>query len=299
MKTSKIISLSLITLFFMTGCSSLNLKIPYSKIHKKDEEKKEQVITSLPTDREQIHTTRTEKTYSAKDLEEGVVTGDWIIEQVNGNPAIGESTPFLKLVPSEKRLYGNNGCNTINASYIYNQEEKQLSFNDIASTMRLCNLEGITDTEIGLALGATRTYSWDHQGDEYFLYFYNAVGECVMKLMHQNFDFLNGTWHVVSIENETIDDPEMNIVIDIDEGKIHGNTGCNILNGRVDIDMETVNTINFRDIMTTRMACPNMENQTRLIVALEDAAHAKPVDSDTVILLNLLKQPVLTLRRVK
>ena len=297
MNITKSISLSIISMILLSGCSSL--KIPYIKHHKSEEEKQSSVVTSLPTDREQIHTSRTEKAYSASDLEEGVVTGDWIIEEVYGKPAVGESTPFLKLVPSEKRMYGNNGCNTINATYIYNQAEKQLAFNDIASTMRLCGMEGITDAEISGALADTRTYSWDHEGDEYYLYFYNTIGDCVMKLMHQNFDFLNGTWHITSIEEEAIEDPDMNIVIDIDEGKIHGNTGCNILNGKIDIDMETVNTINFHDILVTQMECPNMENQTRLIVALEDAAHAKPIDSETVELLNLLKRPVLTLKRVK
>lgn len=294
----------------LTGCSSL--RIPYgsksadteqssSTTSKKESKKKKnenKYEEYIPTDREQIHSSRIEKTYSAKDLEEGVVTGDWIIEEVYGKPAVGESTPFLKMVPSEKRVYGNNGCNTINATYIYNQAEKQLSFNDIASTMRLCGLEGITDTEIGLALGATRSYTWNHADDEYYLYFYDNAGKCVMKLMHQNFDFLNGAWHVTSIEGEPISDPDMNVVIDIDEGKIHGNTGCNIFNGSIDIDMETVNTINFHDILVTQMDCPDMENQTRLIVALEDAAHAKPEDANTVVLLNLLKQPVLTLKRM-
>ena len=116
--------------------------------------------------------------------------------------------------------------------------------------------------------------------------------------MHQTFDFLNGAWQVSAIEEDPINDPEMRIVIDVEEMKIHGNTGCNLFNGKIDIDMETANTIAFHDIVTTRMACENPENQTRLIVALEDAAHAKPVDENTVVLLNLLNQPVLTLKRL-
>lgn len=302
------------SLLIAGGCSSL--RVPYgeknsseessvlsdsqneTKKESKKSNKKNQKKNTLPTDREHIHTSHQEKTYSAKDLEEGTVTGDWTIEAVNGSPAVGETTPYLKMSPSDKRVYGNNGCNTINASYVYNPADKQISFKDILSTMRLCNVDGITDIEINQALDATRSYTWDHNGDEYYLHFFDANGNEVMTLMHQNFDFLNGTWHISAIENEATDDPEMNIVIDIDEGKIHGNTGCNIFNGAVDIDMETVNTINFHNIITTRMACPNPENQTRLIVALEDAAHAKPIDENTVELLNLLRQPVLTLTRI-
>ncbi len=282
-----------LALLIAGGCSSL--RVPYNNRSKNSSSKE----VTLPSDRENIHTPRVEKTYSSKDLEEGTVTGDWTIEEVNGQPVVGETTPFLKMVPSEKRVYGNNGCNTINATYVYNQEDHQISFKDIVSTMRMCGTPGITDTEINQALDATRTYTWDHNGDEYYLHFFDKAGKEVLKLMHQNFDFLNGVWGISMIENEEIDDPEMKIVIDVDQGKIHGNTGCNIFNGAVDIDMETVNTINFHNIITTRMACPNPENQTRLIVALEDAAHARPVDSNTVELLNLLRQPVLTLKRIQ
>lgn len=281
------------TALLLGSCSSL--KVPFGGSSSSSKSS----ASALPTDREQIHSSRPAKTFSAKDLEDGVVTGDWTIEEVNGHSVVGESTPYLKFVPSEKRLYGNNGCNTINSTYTYNPAEHKLSFSNVLSTMRMCNIQGITDTEINSALSRVRTYSWDHNGDEYYMYFYDNSGKQVMKVMHQNFDFLNGEWHVTAIEDEAIDDPDMNLVIDVDEGKLHGNTGCNILNGKLDIDMETVNTISFHDIVTTRMACPNPENQTRLIVALEDAAHATPVDADTVLLLNLLRQPVLKLVRIK
>lgn len=313
---NKISIFSLLTAIALSSAGCSSLKLPYnansetevatkassSKSEKKNKNNNNNNNNNndnaIPSDREMLLSSRQEKTYTVKDLEEGVVTGDWTIEEVNGQHAVGETTPFLKMVPAQKRVYGNNGCNTINASYIYNQAEKQISFNDVVSTMRMCGTPGITDVEINHALNETRTYSWDHNGDEYYLYFYNSAGKLVMKLMHQNFDFLNGAWQITKIEKDPVNDDDMNIVIDIDQGVIHGNTGCNIFNGVIDIDMETVNTINFHDIITTRMACPNPENQTRLIVGLEDAAHAKPLDGNTVELLNLLRQPVLTLKRI-
>lgn len=36
------------------------------------------------------------------------------------------------------------------------------------------------------------------------------------------------------------------LVIDVPEGKVHGNTGCNILNGSLETDMEAANSISFR-----------------------------------------------------
>lgn len=281
-----------ILVLILSGCSSLPFGLGGNS---KNKEKQDAV---LPTDREHLHSSRNDTKFSAKDLEAGTVTGDWAIDSVYGQTPVSETAAFLKFVPAEKRVYGNNGCNTLNAEYLYDSATKSLRFDKMVSTLRMCGTPGITDSEINAALDATRSYSWGHQDDKYYLDFYDENGIKLMTLVHQNFDFLNGSWQVTAIEDEPIDDPEMQLVIDTDEGKIHGNTGCNILNGKIDIDMETVNTISFHDIITTRMACPNPENQTRLIVALEDAAHAKPVDAKTVILLNLLRKPVLTLRRI-
>lgn len=278
------------------GCSGLNINLPFLK---NKSEEASHTVAELPTDREHLHHPgHSEKSFTIADLEEGVVTGDWTIEEVNGETVVAETPAFIKFVPSEKRIYGNNGCNTINAGYNYNKEEKTLSFSNIATTMRLCATPGITDLDINAALANTTNYNWDHHEDEYYLYFMDSNGVVLLKLMHQNFDFLNGTWQVIMIEDDKIDNPEMRLVIDVDEGKIHGNTGCNILNGTMDIDMETANTLSFQDIVTTKMACPDPTKQTRMIVALEDAAHAKPIDKDHVVLLNLLRKPVMTLKRI-
>ncbi|MBD5371673.1 MAG: META domain-containing protein [Bacteroides sp.] len=282
----------------ISSCSGLNGNaFPWNKGQQSSDAQSEPA--SLPTDREHIRLSQhNEKSFTAKDLEEGVVTGDWAIEEVNGTPVVAEFPAFIKFEPSTHRIYGNNGCNTINASYVYNQEEGTIKFENIATTMRLCAMEGITDLDINAALNNTTNYTWDHQADEYYLYFRDPNGIVLLKLMHQNFDFLNGSWQVVAIEDDPVNDPDMKLVIDVDERKIHGNTGCNILNGTMEMDMETANTLNFHDILVTQMECPDSQNQTRLIVALEDAAHARPVDSDKVILLNLLKKPVLTLKRL-
>lgn len=289
------ILLSAVTLCFQ-GCDTFK-SIFKSSEENNSEEPSRKVIT-LPTDRESLHSNHNTMEFSAKELEEGIVTGDWTIEEVNGE-AINSDTPaYLKFIPKEKRVYGNNGCNTLNADYSYNKEEKLLSFSKILTTLRLCSSNGEIDEMINLALNSTTNYSWAHENDEYYLYFYDASGNKIMTLVHQTFEFLNGSWYVEKIENDEINNPDMKLVIDIDDLKIHGNTGCNILNGEVDIDMETANNITFHSIMTTKMACDNPENETRLIVALEDVAHAKPVDNNTVILLNLLRQPVLTLKRI-
>lgn len=254
--------------------------------------------TAMPTDRVGVHQAHESTKYSSEELQAGHIKGDWAIEEVYGEHPKGERTaPFLRFVPSEKRIYGNNGCNVINAGYTYNPADSTLAFGNIASTMMLCQEEGLREAEIARALDATRKYSWGIRDTQYLLNLYDEAGEKVMTLMHQNFDFLNGVWGVAAIGNQAIDDPAMKLVIDVDEGKIHGNTGCNILNGGMEIDMESVNSISFSSMATTRRACENPERQTAFLVALEDATTARPIDDNHVVLLNAAGEQVLTLFR--
>ncbi|MDE5880806.1 MAG: META domain-containing protein [Muribaculaceae bacterium] len=250
----------------------------------------------LPTDREKI-VQPVSSVYTSEDLANGIIKGDWAIEKVNGKTAVGETAPFLKFEPSEKRVYGNNGCNVINASYQYNPADSTLTFSNLVSTMMACGMTGITDIEINAALDAARYYTWSLNGDDYLITLLDADHQPVIEMMHQNFQFLNGTWLVKEIDSEAVNVPDMKLVIDVDEGKIHGNTGCNILNGSLETDMDAANSISFQQLGVTRKACPDMNYETRLLVALEDASKAKPLQEGRVELLNSLGKVVLVMER--
>lgn len=265
----------------------------------KNEDKDVAQDVVLPRDREKIAQKKEVPTYTSQELAKGILKGDWVIETVNGKSAVGEKAPFIRFSPSENMIYGNNGCNVINGSYKYNPADSTIRFSNIASTMMLCNMEGLTDYEINAALDLTRYYSWEIKDSDFYLYFLNEAKQPVMGLMHQNFDFLNGAWHVTAINGKSVDEPDMNLVIDVDEEKIHGNTGCNILNGSMEIDMEQPNSISFSRIATTRMMCPDGNHETELLVALEDTSTAKPISKNSVLLLNSQGKEVLKLVREK
>lgn len=240
----------------------------------------------LPQDREQILKDKEAKTYTPEELAKGIVKGDWVIETVYGKEAKGEETPYLKFVPTENRVYGNNGCNVLNASYAYQPSDSTISFSNVLTTMKMCSATGITDYEINSALDAAHRYTWELKDSQYHLNLYDNSGKRIMELMHQNFDFLNGTWRVVAIAGEAVNVPDMKLVIDVDEGRVHGNTGCNILNGSLSTDMETPNSISFYSVGTTRRACSDHNYETPLVVSLEDAVAARPISKDKVLLLD-------------
>lgn len=282
-----------ISAMLLSSCSIFQKK-HFAKSSEESVEVKKEAV--LPTDRTEI-VKPVSAVYTSSEISKGVVKGDWAIESVNGKNTVGEKAPFLKFVPSEKKVYGNNGCNVINAEYQYNPEDSTISFSYLTSTMRLCHKEGLTDQEINIALDATRYYSWELNDDNYYLTFYNGLHEPVMNLMHQNFQFLNGTWSVKEISGESVDIPKMKLVIDVDEGKLHGNTGCNVINGSLEINMESVNSISFQGIIKTMMLCPDDNYETQLCVALEEAMRAKPLKGGKVELLDSQDKPVLILER--
>ncbi len=103
-----------------------------------------------------------------------------------------------------------------------------------------------------------------------------------MELMHRDFHFLDGTWAVETIDGEKVNIKGMKVALDVDEKKMHGNTGCNIINGELETDMDAANSISFSKIGMTRMACPDSGWETRMTMALEEAVTAKKVSADEI-----------------
>lgn len=254
----------------------------------------------LPSDRETVAKPDRTEPYRSPALEKGEISGEWAIKDLGARQAGGEMTPFLMFDAKKGRFYGNNGCNTINGSYTVNAADSTLRFSNVVSTMRACDPTDFTEQEINEAINNTRRYEWSVSPEfQYTLSFLDANGNVLMNLRRQDFDFLNGTWQVVAINGSSVDDPDMKFVIDMAELKLHGNTGCNIVNGSIVTDMTERNSISFQGLQTTRMACPDAKRENELLVALEDVMYARPVSATQCRLLNGQDHTVLYLVRVK
>lgn len=240
----------------------------------------------LPSDRHAVRDDAARGPYRSQAIEHGEIGGDWLIEEVLGKKAVGQETPYLKFDPSTKMVYGSNGCNTLNATYHNNAADSTLTFDAMATTMRLCPGDDLSEAAINRAIAATARYTWERIDGRYRLQLYDAAMQPLMTLARQDFDFLNGTWRVTRIGDESVNNDAMQLVLDIAEMKIHGNTGCNVLNGSIVTDMAQQGAISFQGMATTRMMCPDINLETALLVALESASRVRPVDNNTVELLN-------------
>ena len=255
----------------------------------------------LPQDREQFIKDKSAKTFTPEDLQKGVVAGDWAIEAV-GTQQVAPSAepPYIKFEPRTSRFYACNGCNYLSGSYRYDASAKTLKFgDDVAATMRYCE-DVQFETEINQAISKAAKYSWELKDSQLFLYIYDSHEQLLLTLMHQDFAFLNGVWTVKALNDEPITSTEnIQFVIDVAEQKIHGNTGCNVLNGKLITDMDAPNSISFQQLVTTQAQCPDADYENELIVAFEDASSAKPISENKVLLINNHGVVVLELERVK
>lgn len=227
-----------------------------------------------------------------------LVPGEWSISKVGGKTVTGDERPYITFDVAQSRFYGSNGCNTINGDYTLGGTT--LKFSNVISTMRACP-DAPFEYAINQALDKVTDYAVARNGHEYYMSLTGAGGESLMMLRKHNMDYLNGSWSVTTLDGKAPDLAEgevMQLVIDIPELKLHGNTGCNILNGSLLIDPDKTNAIQFHDIVTTRMACRNYQQETAFLLALEAVDAATATGDSTVALLDHDGKTVMTMRRI-
>ena len=231
--------------------------------------------------------------YSMEDLE-----GEWTISSVGGHKVTGENRPYVNFSLKDNRMYGSNGCNLINGGLIVNGNN--MSFDKVISTMMAC-ADAPYEQAINLALENTRTYSISKRGHEFYLELKNGSKQTVMVLRKHNMDFLNGTWHIEEIDGQKYNLPDMQMVLDVQELRLHGNTGCNLVNGSLVIDPDKSNSIQFNNLASTRMMCDpeSMKAETACLVALESVEFAKKGRHDTVQLFDKDNKVVMVIKKVE
>ena len=233
-----------------------------------------------------------------------VLYGEWTVTNVSGTQVTGDTRPYVvfdttSVNPFELKIYADNGCNTLNGTLGVTPGGQMRKTSDFLSTMKFCP-DAPYELGINMAFETVAKYRISKVGNEYLLYMTNAAGKDIMVLRKCDIAFINGAWTVTSIAGNPVDDEKgVQLVIDTPELKVHGNTGCNVLNGNIFIDPDQKNSLQFRDLATTRMACPDMETEQSLLVALEQVETVAPgADGTTAQLKDAAGVTLITLRRL-
>ena len=79
---------------------------------------------------------------------------------------------------------------------------------------------------------------------------------------------------------------------------IHGKTGCNIINGIINIDPTKDFAIQFEDLHSTGTECDSINIETTILIALEQTESCKRINDNEMGLLDGKGRIVLVLSRI-
>lgn len=223
-----------------------------------------------------VTTTGQVKTETATQTEgaiQKVLYGQWIATNINGTAVTGNDRPYMVFDESSTNpfivnLYAYDGCNILNGALAVTPGGQMSRTSEFLSTMKMCP---DAQYEIGftMALNTVSKYSIEQVGRDYLLYIKNAQGNTTMTLRKSDLGFANGAWQVTKLNGTAVPtDVEMQMVIDILEQKLHGNAGCNTMNGSIYMNPDKQNSLEFKNIATTRMTCPQIALEQQLLTAL-------------------------------
>lgn len=82
---------------------------------------------------------------------------------------------------------------------------------------------------------------------------------------------ISGEWNVVSVEGQEVTGNPY-IGFDTAKGSLYGNVGCNRIMGEMTVDSVKLGKIGFAGIASTRMTCPDMLTEQKVLEALNTVA---------------------------
>ena len=117
-----------------------------------------------------------------------------------------------------------------------------------------------------------------------------------------SFSDFDGEWNIVAINGVApTGENKPYIGIDASTQRLFGHTGCNRIMGQVGyVNVQTKN-IRFLKVATTRMACPDMSSEQKLVKLLNEVSRYE-VEGTTkliqkIVLFGMTGKPVITLER--
>ena len=223
--------------------------------------------------------------------------GEWDIMSIRKKTVYTLERAYLYLdFAGGNKVYGNNGCNVINGTF--QLSGNNLKFNEFISTENTCHSVTAEKT-IMHALEDVRKYTLATRYNAQYLNLMNSKGTVVAVLKRHNLDAMNGAWLVKEINSVNVSDQDLRLVIDAVMQTIHGQTGCNIINGIITLDPTKDMAIQFEDLHSGNNECEDIENETSLLLALERTESCRRINQQEMALIDKLGNIVAVLQRLQ
>lgn len=224
--------------------------------------------------------------------------GEWNIVTVAGEQTTGEELPFIGLDMEAKRLYGYTGCNRMMGGFeVDTLNAGKIHFTQVATTRMMCpdmNLEtkvvdalnkvaGYTETENGVALT-------DEKGNTLLTLSKRETPQVTV-------ESLNGEWVIAAVNGAALEkmDKTPFLSFNVAEKHVHGNGGCNVINGGFMQEEGKPASLRFTQFISTMMAGPGMDVERKVLKAIDTVRSFTVKEDQSVALLDENGVEVLTL----
>lgn len=222
--------------------------------------------------------------------------GEWVVETLRKKTFNTNKIAHIYIDSNLKQFYGNNSCNTINGKLELNGDH--ITFKDIITTTESCNNNNNNDRNLMKAMVEVQRFQVTTNNNVQRLQLLNNKGNTIITLKRQNHDILNGAWLIKNIHGEDISGQNVKVVVDVNTQAIHGNTGCNIINGIITLDPRKDFAIQFEDLHSSNKQCDDIEIETDVLLALEQTEFYKTINTNQIELLNNEGKTIIVLTRL-
>lgn len=204
------------------------------------------------------------------------MNGEWNIVEINGTavaPTQDKQLPFIGFDTSTGKIYGNSGCNRMMGSFDVNAKAGTIDLSKMGSTRMMCP-DMTTEQNVLGALAQVKGYKKMGKAS---MALCNAANRPVLVLEKKGagvkLSVLKGEWLITEVNGEAIPtgmEKQPFIAFDLKEKRVHGNAGCNVVNGEFKTEEGNALSIAFPAMISTMMACPDMETEGKILTALNE-----------------------------
>ena len=208
---------------------------------------------------------------SKKAVAVDALNGEWDVVAIDGQKVDAEELPYIGFDIKEKRVYGFAGCNRIMGTFDTDSlNPGTITLSDMAATKMMCPDMTIEDNLLK-AISAVAGYSTIGNG----FTLTDASGKALISLVKRvlpvaTIGDLNGKWIMKSVKGITLEGLEdvPFIEFSVADHKVHGNAGCNLVNGEFAQEEGNAASLKFDQMATTMKACPDMDKETAILSAM-------------------------------
>lgn len=207
---------------------------------------------------------------STKPIDKAKLEGFWSLKTLQGEnaqDAFKGPNPSLQFNFGDSIVSGSGGCNTFSGAFTLS-EANEFSAPNLAATMKMCFQENKESQYLAALSAPNMTIALDDKGELVFKDGETVVlqfvkGEVpVSNDVTLNAESLTGKWNLTSIAGGDIatlfaeNKPTMEFA---ENNGVFGNAGCN--NYRTAYELSG-DTITFKPVASTMMACPSLQGET-------------------------------------